>query len=56
MKFKYGKYRINLTELTKNEKFFNWLKKYKIDNKIMSIHNKIVKEMNNIEKEFYIIQ
>ena len=28
----------------------------KIDNKIMSIHNKIVKEMNNIEKEFYIIQ
>lgn len=56
VKFKYGKYRINLTELTKNEKFFNWLKKYKIDNKIMSIHNKIVKEMNNIEKEFYIIQ
>ena len=36
--------------------FGNWLKKYKIDNKIMSIHNKIVKEMNNIEKEFYIIQ
>ena len=56
VKFKYGKYRINLTELTKNEKFSNWLKKYNIDNKIMSSHNKIVKVMNNIEKEFYILQ
>ena len=30
VKFKYGKYRINLTELTKNEKFFNWLKNIKL--------------------------
>ena len=56
VKFKYGKYRIDLTELTKNEKFFNWLKKYNIDDKVMSSHNKIIKEMNNIEKEFYILQ
>ena len=56
VKFKYGKYRINLTELTKNEKFFNWLNKYNIDNKIISSHNKIVKEMNEIKKEFYILQ
>lgn len=56
VKFKYGKYRIDLTELTKNEKFFNWLNKYNIDNKIMSSHNKIIKEMNKIKKEFYILQ
>lgn len=54
IEFKNNNYYIDLIELTKNKEFFNYLRKYNINDKIMSSYNKIIKEVNYIEKEYYV--
>ena len=54
IEFKNNNYYIDLIELTKNKEFFNYIRKYNINDKIMSSYNKIIKEVNYIEKEYYV--